>query len=436
MSARQDSLKPLRWPLTVVSHAPGQQELLLRSVDGATDIQPGASWLRVQWVVDVLPVEAPDPEPGEAVVWLARRGAWCGLYRPPNVMGLQWPVVPIHEMFVAGPGQQRVRADASLRPTRQTGAESGSVHGWWLTATTDRDDHGIYSRTAGAIGWPAVEQLRQLRIGLVGAGRTGEAMAKLLASHSMWQLMLVDPDVVEPGNADVGLLGAAWRSAGMAALHKVDALASQLAPLAPHTRFIPIARSVLSPAALTGLASCDVIVSTVDNDLARLACACIASAYHRVHLDLGSLVTTDAGGARLLGADCRLILPGRCLSCLGAFAQDRLEPFALGETVARIGDWRSEKRGALSSWSAITAGLGLRLLEDLSAERVSASTWVRMTQADGDVAPHIQQLTADPDRYCPICACAGWGGDVLHRIPALAAAVVVRMKRRGEMASG
>lgn len=64
--------------------------------------------------------------------------------------------------------------------------------------------------------------------------------------------------------------------------------------------------------------SADLIVSCVDHDTPRLAAALLCHRFLKIHLDVGTGVTMDERGERLLAGDVRLLLPGQgCICCVG-----------------------------------------------------------------------------------------------------------------------
>jgi hypothetical protein len=291
---------------------------------------------------------------------------------------------------------------------------------------------GAHSRTIGALGAPAVQALRKLRYGIVGSGRQGHALSLLIAGYQPRQIVIIDPDEVEAGNADAGLAFAACMYARHGGVAKVDALASLLATGLPHSRLVAHRLDACAPAALRLMADCDVIITATDRDPPRLAAALVAAAMLRIHLDVGSLISRDGSGPPSLGADIRLVLPGedRDLCCLGGFAQaDALDRMARRVPAQGAEEWWHEKAGALSSWAALCAGAALRLLEDVASGRLRHSHWLRLTQQDGEVSPRIEPLSAPYDRHCPLCLRSGQGRSDRADLADLAAAALIRAQR-------
>ena len=103
----------------------------------------------------------------------------------------------------------------------------------------------------------------------------------------------------------------------------------------------------------------DLIISCVDHDGARLVAAFVATAYHRLHLDVATGVhvtpgdaagLTNGAGRRNMGADVRLVVPGAgCLLCygglrdFGAAMRNVLAPEAVGASPI---DWSTQRAGS------------------------------------------------------------------------------------------
>jgi hypothetical protein len=71
-------------------------------------------------------------------------------------------------------------------------------------------------------------------------------------------------------------------------------------------------------------------------------------------------------------------------------------------------EWRTQRAGSLASLNHLAVAAGVRLLEDLAAERITRSQWLRLTYDEvGCFQVAYPAVTADP--ACPLCARAGRG---------------------------
>jgi hypothetical protein len=181
--------------------------------------------------------------------------------------------------------------------------------------------------------------------------------------------------------------------------------------VAPDLKIIALPYPLPNPQTLDGLRRSDLIVTTTDRTMPRLAAALLASAYLRVHLDIGSgIFTTPAGLQR--GADARLLLPGEaCACCLRRMrhldeAREELDvPF--GEVRASPRPlWSEERAGSLISVNAAGVSCAVQLWLDFLAGRLAASTWLRL-EWDDDGRLTASRIAQPGEPSCPVCqACA------------------------------
>jgi len=280
-----------------------------------------------------------------------------------------------------------------------------------------------WSRTIGALGIDVWERLTGLRYAVVGVGRTGSFVAASLVRVGARNLVLIDPDVVEEHNLgemegvgpeDVGRL-------------KVEAVASVLQRIDSKADVAKVQASITQLSGVSEAAEADVIFCCVDNDGARIATAAAAALFCRVLVDIASGVH-GRGSLRIMGADVRLVLPGRCLLCFGGIRDEsaamRVLESADGEHYFQASrDWQRERAGSVASLNQCAAALGMRLLEDLVGERVAESVWVRL-EFDASGRPSIVFPEAERplgEGRCPLCGLSGFGFSGLEQVRALLA---------------
>ncbi len=279
----------------------------------------------------------------------------------------------------------------------------------------------IWSRTIGALGETPWRRLTDLRVAIVGCGRSGSVAALALVRLGVRHLFLVDPDTLEPhnlGEAAIGSLMDLGRT-------KVAALADHLRAqsLRDDLTLGPVPHSILALPALAAVKAADVLFSCVDNPAARLATAHLATLYLRPLFDIGTGIFhagDPAASGRRLGADVRLVLPGRCLSCLGGVAASPEARAALVPEVAPPSSprraWHDERSGSLLSLNALAVHLAVRLLEDFLGGRVAGSTWLHLEFNPAGL-PSIEQRRSPARPACPGCALTALGDAGLQRLP-------------------
>jgi len=350
---------------------------------------------------------------------------------------LDGDIRPLHRLFLAGSGMRLIQL---LDSERQDESPASTRRQHFLEQVR-------WSRTIGALGGKEIwRRLVVLRIGIVGCGRTGSLVAATLARLGVRQITLIDPDLVELhnlGEMDV----VTGDDVGKA---KAAAIADRLRPQTPRSSAIllPIIAPITAPAAREAAKECDVLFCCADNDAARLATAVIATLYHKVLIDIGTGVffhTTggdDAEGRgarqiarsnaaaqttlpssspspapRRMGGDVRLILPADgCLLCAGNLAnyQQAVEDLCNHRQPVAVGaDWRRQRAGSLRTLNQLAAALGVQMLQDLVAERVSATTWA---QVECDEVGKLEvsypaERRQSEQRACALCAKGGLGDE-------------------------
>ncbi len=267
-----------------------------------------------------------------------------------------------------------------------------------------------WSRTIGALGLDAWQRLVGLTYGLIGAGRTGSGLAQMMTEGwGIDRLMVVDPDLVESHNLGE-MSGVDESDLGVP---KAQAVASRLRASSDRLDATIVLNSITDSRALRAVQSCDVLFGCVDHDGARLASSILAALFLKPYIDIASGVH-GAARDRRMGADVRLVLPGRCLLCMGGLAnpggaRDALASAERERSLSMARDWRAERAGSLRSLNQLAASVAARLWEDFIVERVSESTWARI---EIDPAGRIDVSYPRPAPIplsCPVCREAGAG---------------------------
>lgn len=177
------------------------------------------------------------------------------------------------------------------------------------------DLHTDFDRNVRALGGAVQQTLSDLRIGVVGCGGTGSAVAEQLVRLGVRNMTLFDPDELSGSNI-TRVYGSTASDVGKS---KVDTLAAHLQRIAPDTHCHLVKSMItLRPAALQ-LCSCDVVFGCTDDNAGRLVLSRFSTYMLAPVIDCGVLVTSDAAGI-LRGIDGRVttLIPGQaCLVCRG-----------------------------------------------------------------------------------------------------------------------
>ena len=180
---------------------------------------------------------------------------------------------------------------------------------------TPNANSAFLHRQALTIGQETVERLKQLRIGVVGCGGTGSAVAVLLARAGIGRLLLLDPDVVAETNLN-RLHGSTHRDA-KAERPKVQVLRDHIDAMGLGTqvaiRQVPLADATTARI----LRSCDLVFGCTDDHLGRLVLNRLAYFYFLPVIDTGLSVLPQRNGrlAHISGRVTVLRPGSACLLC-------------------------------------------------------------------------------------------------------------------------
>lgn len=330
--------------------------------------------------------------------------------------------LPLDELSIIGPGMHRFLLTDTALATRSVPE---------LGFRTPAEEH--WSRTIGAVGGVASwRRLVALRFAIVGCGRMGSVAASMLKRVGVQDICLVDPDRIEFHNcgemdlidqSDVGDF-------------KVEALRRRMEGIRTPSpcQVAAISESMHAPGAVQALKRADVLISASDSDAARLGAALLSTLYHKVLLDVGTGVLEGAerssisaeadsvareGGPAptlMMGADVRLVLPGDgCLLCRGGLTNHAQAVLDLASHRPARSTTRldaARRIGSLRSLNQLAVATGFRMLEDLVAMRLIASTWVRL---EYDERGRIGVRYPEPrvNGACSLCQNAGLGDEGL-----------------------
>lgn len=318
--------------------------------------------------------------------------AWC----------CQGRIEPVRQFVVVGPGWLRLpRLDSGVAASPAAAAPLEE----------------LLSRTIGALGRATFRTLRQLTVAVIGCGRIGSQAAELLASVGVARLILVDADQLELHNLGE-MAGVEFDDFGKP---KVTALARGIrrGAVGRGTDISTVVEPVDALAALFAVKTADILVSCADSAAARLAAAILAVSFLQPLLDLGTGIL-PAGPDRRMGADVRLVLPGRCLVCWGDVARRAAAAAALlaGRPDPPPADFHDQRLGSLRSLYGLATSLGMTLLEQFLAGRLGESTWLQVDVPSTGV-PQLTHRLPSPPPACPLCTLAGRGDAALEALPAV-----------------
>lgn len=181
-----------------------------------------------------------------------------------------------------------------------------------------------FDRHTRAFGAKSVEDLAQLRIGIVGCGGTGSAVASLLARLGVSRLVLIDSDRVDQTN--LNRLHFSRRSDAIIGRFKVDVVGEAIAEIGLTRSVVRLHHFVDKPECRDALRACDVIFGCTDDHLGRNFLNRIAHFYLIPIIDLGVLIDpNDSGGFDSFDGRVTVVQPGYpCQLCRQLISPQRM----------------------------------------------------------------------------------------------------------------
>jgi molybdopterin-synthase adenylyltransferase len=294
-----------------------------------------------------------------------------------------------HGGLVVGQRGASVRAWLSI-----TGPTPLELKMTGIASTAPRSD-ADYARQDMALGPGTAALLGELTVAIIGTGGLGWDVATLLSSHGIGSLILIDSDAVE-GHNRPRLRGSRPQDVGRP---KVEALAELLLSSRPEGFVRAIPERFDAPAARSGAAHADLIISATDNLLSRLDADRFARRLLVPLIDIGINIQVADGRLHRIGGRVTVSYPiGPCLACMGILPPDALaaEAEPLGY---RGGGPRDE--ASVGAYNAVLSGLAvtdaLAMLLPLGQPRRS-----RHRVYDG-IEGRVREVVVPPAGACGTC---------------------------------
>lgn len=207
-----------------------------------------------------------------------------------------------------------VDADGSFTPVDRiqvVGPTFQRIYPYNARRHTERARSGAHIRHQDFIPLRLQLELEALRVGIVGVGGVGRPIAEALARVGVGELLLIDMDTLEESNLN-RWLGAAKVNIGR---NKAELLKEMLDFQVPTTKVKAFTTRVED--ATQALIGCDLIITALDDDFARIQVNRLATLYLTpCWFDTGTVIRTGEAGLdfrhRILG-----FWPGAsaCLEC-------------------------------------------------------------------------------------------------------------------------
>lgn len=218
-------------------------------------------------------------------------------------------------------GENELFGRVWLHPSKQGWASLRAIKSWgsglkfWFCDSEATQGSKILARQALAFGNALNSDLKRMRVGVVGCGGTGSALAMLLARLGVGQIALFDNDVVEASNLN-RLHGASQIDAD-AMKPKVHVVADSIAQMGLGVRAVAFEGWVGGDENRDALRSCDVIFGCTDDHDGRMFLSRFAYYYLVPVIDIGLAIDVSENDPPEVEAmDGRVTVLGPANACL------------------------------------------------------------------------------------------------------------------------
>jgi len=248
----------------------------------------------------------------------------------------------------------RFESDRGQTSTRPSSSRIGRlfVSGprWGLLAAEDsRLENQIpegFDRQVRAFGGDIQRMLSHLRVGIAGCGGTGSAVSEQLVRLGVRSFLLLDPDVLSQSN----ITRVYGSTPGDVGYPKVEVLAQHLRGVSPDASIHCAQGRITDEHLARRLTGCDVIFGCTDDNAGRLVLSRLSSYYLIPVLDVGVLLSSDAGHIEGVDGRVTVLTPGEgCLVCRGRIdlARAQAEQLAPKERSALQAEGYAPELGAV-----------------------------------------------------------------------------------------
>lgn len=211
-------------------------------------------------------------------------------------------------------------------------------------ATAERSSMEFLARQAALFGKDFNPIVQTLRVGVIGCGGTGSAVASLLHRLGVGYLALIDKDTIDTTN--LNRVHGSRANDVQAKMAKVDIIAREIMACGLGTQVITRQAWVGDPSLRDVLRSCDVLFGCTDDNQGRLTLNRFSHFYGIPVIDVGLRMRSRKSGVDYeMTGRVTTIRPGNpCLMCLGVINAQR----AAAEGLRRNDPAEFERRKAES----------------------------------------------------------------------------------------
>ncbi|MFZ0819850.1 MAG: ThiF family adenylyltransferase [Candidatus Acidiferrales bacterium] len=173
-------------------------------------------------------------------------------------------------------------------------------------------EDGLFDRQVKAFGPNIQTLLRRLRIGIVGVGGTGSAVAEQLIRLGIGHLLLLDADVVDRSNL-TRIYGSYSSDVGK---KKVEVIKEHAYKIGIGTEVVVVGQNITFRSVAERLRECDIVFGCTDDEWGRSILCRLAIYYYIPVLDMGVRINSDQGSIVSVQGRVTVLMPGTsCLLC-------------------------------------------------------------------------------------------------------------------------
>ena len=277
----------------------------------------------------------------------------------------------------------------------------------------------VFDRQVRAFGAELQRRLAGLRVGLVGLGGLGSALAEQLARLGVHDWVLVDPDVVDLTNLN-RLVNATLTDA-QNARPKVNVARSSIRQSNPKACVRALQSDTFDPDAQRALKACDLLIVATDNHASRMVINRLAVQYLIPLLHIGFNISAGEpahpgyppadpardGGRPVTDISGEFAMPdlGRwCLHCAGLVDPQQagweLAPAAQRDILRQRGYVADTPAPAVRHLDGLVASLAAAEIHNLALAYKPQQRYLVYDALRSEIAP--LQVTAS--EHCPVCS--------------------------------
>lgn len=201
-----------------------------------------------------------------------------------------------------------------IRRLRVVGKQLRIIESWVPVTEAGEADAQIFDRQIRAFGPNGQETLKRLRVGVVGAGGTGSAVAEQLLRLGVGEIIVIDGQRLDRSNV-TRVYGSHLENVGT---NKAEIVFNNAGKIGLGTTVRPYQSKVTALTAAERLVHCDVVFGCTDDHTGRAVLTRMPPALLQLLIDCGVFLDSKDGNLKGIYGRVSVVDPGGpCLVCHG-----------------------------------------------------------------------------------------------------------------------